>query len=566
MSKLILCLALLAGTVNAATYYVSPSGAWANDGSSGSPWNHPNRFNYSPAAAGDTLIFVTTSGVTEYDSCLWTLKNGSASAKTYWMPTNGIADRGEVICHSGRQLANSWTLVSGDIYYTSCNYGTSGTRWIASPPAGYSNVCAYQRVSGTVDSLLIPHANSTLSEGQSYYDEVNNRLYVRCYGGGSPGTKIRASTWPVIVSNQDYDHNYFIGLDLRGGYQATVVLGYGSSGMPSPLDAGGGGGDSNFFVHCNIGIAIETQSNNPCAIYHGNTYGASKSSWSQYCHVQACSITQSRGRTTSDGFHAGFGIELYAADNWVIDSNVFAKTGAGIGLKMGNVEDYGFNADSIKIRFNKIDQTHMTSAGLSSNGIWVGNKNKDTQIVGNIIRGCNIGILFAASTASGDCMEGGAAILNNTILDCGESMWQMTPCYNAGGNTIKYNLVCDSIGAFSTDAGAVSFRNNEYGTQRVDTFFSDVDYNQYYWGTNNFVGHFQSGSPCTGAYTFANWNSCGFDTHSDENKYPGLNTTTYAPSNATAMNVTHNGITWTQYGAIQPAAEATPVRIRARFR
>lgn len=536
-------------TANAATYYVKSGGNNASAGTSWDlAWAHPNKTN-TGMSAGDTCFFAPG----EYDSVLIQLKQGSGSQRTVYSCSGGVAGRGLVIWHGGLPVANSWTNSSGQIYYTTSTVGTSGTRWVNTPEVYNQNVCAYQRISGTVDSLLIPMSATPTAAGQMYYDRANTRLYVWCYGGGSPTTKIRASTKPVVLANNEaQDKNIFVGIGMRGGYQGVVILGHGGSDM----SAAGGGCDSNMFIACDIGIGIETQSNNPAGIYNGQSYGATKSTWSQYVEVRSCSITQIRAINGGGGLHAGFGLELYSCDRWTIDSNVITACGGGIGLKMGLYDDSGLDAESILIRYNIIDCNKITTEGESATGIWVGNKNRWTEIAGNVIYNTNIAINMLTSDDA-DPMEGGFRFWNNTLVNAAESFVQFAPHNIVGGNWFKYNIIVDTVSA--PGYGYMVFRSTSDGTGLTETpsterYWSDttsgvIDSNMYYDGDETFTCLFMS----TSGYTGTNWSSwqSHFDAHSTSTTDPRLNATTYAPSNATAMNVTHSGRTWTQYGAIQ---------------
>ena len=551
---LLALLLLLCPPTMARKFYAGPGGSWSNDGlTHETRWPHPNRFNYSPAVPGDTLVL----DAAEYDTCDIPLKQGDITHKTAWIPSNGIAGRGTVILHSGPPVANNWTNSSGQIYYTPLT--SSVAEWTASNAARF---CTYERITGTVDSLLLPMSTlgNLTAAGQCFYDDSANRLYVWCRGGGNPGTKIRYTTKPLITSNNEADdYNYFIGLDLRGGYQAVAVLGHGGSDYQNS----GGGGDFNCFLHCNIGLAIETQSNNPAVIYHGNTYGSTKSTWSQFNNVIACSLTQCRSLNGGTGLHGGFGLELYACDRWVIDScEILRNGGGGIALKMGNYPDYGLSADSIKIRFNRLDGKNLES----TTGIWVGNKVKALDIIGNYILNMNNSISFLTS-ASGDPMEGGFRVWNNTIVNADESLVQFAPHNINGANSFQYNYLFDSTGAPAN--GHMVFRPSGDGTGLTETPSSEqywnsttggvINNNRYWTGGASFSCLFMS----TSGYTGTNWTSwtAHFDANSSNTINPVFDAShlgNYARSSSSAeIDVTHSGRTWTRYGAWQPGGAIT---------
>lgn len=560
MFRYLICLALVSlllvpASADATTYYVKPNG---NNNLNGLTWDNawagPNKTNTS-MSAGDTVLFAPG----EYDSVLITPKAGDASHVTVYAcsswttsTTSSPTKRGEIIFHSGLPVPNAWTQHSGNIYYATFTPNTPIWNTAASQRFAF-----YQRISGRVDSLLVPNMalSGVNSAGKCYFDPSTGRVYVWCWGGGNPGTKIRYASKPIILSNSEsHDYNNFIGLDLRGGYQGVVVLGHGGSS----IQTAGGGGDHNVFRWCNISIMTVEDANNPAVIYHGNTYSASKSSWSQFNEVKACSISQAHG--TSTGEHSGFGIELYASDEWIIDSNVFVDCSAGgLGLKMGNYTDYGFSADNIKFRWNVV-------IGGSSCGIWFGNKNRGTEICGNYFSGMLTGIKFLTSALS-DPIEGEIKIRNNTFVDCQESMIQWNSSNTRGGNIFQYNVVYDVNGTYYAN---MYFKQNvDIGleTPATETYWlpatgGSVNYNMYYFAPNSFTCQFTSNSGLSGT-NFGSWQANGFDINGINGTNPNFDNVSignYARTSSSAeINVTHNGMTWTRYGAWQPAGGSCSV-------
>lgn len=547
MSKLILTIAVMlpiCSMANAATYYVKPDGNNASAGTSwATAWEHPNKTNAS-TTSGDVVYFAPG----EYD----TVDIRPVAGVTY--ACSSIAIR--PIFHAGRKVTGTWD-----------QYGATATWAIGVTPGVYewaateqNSFCVYARVgAGTKDSLMQGEQSiaAVNANGEFFYNRTNDSLYVRTFDGTEPGSgEIRWASHPVVwfeTENQDVVN--FTGLDLRGGYQGTVVLG----------TASGGGSDSITFRNCNIGFATTYDQNNPAAIYHGATYGAALSSWCRFVSIVGCTVHSVNQTDDRDGPHAGYGTEFYAVRNLLIDSSVFMLCNAGsVGLKMGNLDKQGHYADSIWLR------NSIFYGGEAAN-VWVGNSCKNFEMTGCVLDGSrgafDVGFYALTSdAAAAQRIQGGCKIWNNTFINAQQALMQLTPFNANGSNSVMYNIFADTIS--DPGYGDVGFRDQDYGgeTPATDTYWS-LDSNMHWYGAGSFDCEFQATSAHSGT-SWAAWQAAGFDVHSTNNVNPWLNPTTYATGNATAMNRTHSGRTWTVYGAIQPAEEGggSPLRVRARFR
>lgn len=535
-------------TANAATYYVKVGGNNASAGTSwGTAWAHPNKTN-SAVTSGDIVYFESA----EFD----TVDIRPVAGVTYTCTSSTV----KPILHGGMAVTGAW-----DQYGATAIWAIGVTPGVYEWETSYTNnIVCYARVgAGTKDSILQGEQSiaAVNANGEYYYNRSNDSLYVRTFDGSEPGSgEIRWSTHPVILfTTETQDVVTFNGLDIRGGYQGAVVL------ASAHTTLGGGGSDSITFRNCNIGFATTYDQQNPAAVYHGQTYGSNLTSWGRFLTFVGCTLHSANQTDDRDGPHAGYAMELYAVRNLLIDSCVLGiKCNAGsFGLKLGNYDKYGHYADSVFLR------NSVCHSGMSAN-VWVGNSAIRFEMTGCVLDGkmgaTGYDVGFYALTSDGATAQrnqGSMKIWNNTFINAGQALMQLTPWHVNATNSIKYNIFYDSIS--DPYYGDVGFRNQDGNseTPASDTYY-DIDSNMYWFGADAFDCEFQAESDFSGT-NWAAWQAASFDTHSTNDVNPYLSPTTYATTNATAMSRTHSGRTWTVYGAIQAEVECADTLVAPVF-
>jgi len=528
----IFILLLLCPLVNAQKLYVQDSSTTSStDANDGTSWaNSVASVTRAIAlhSAGDTVLFgagLWTGGV-KMNFAAGTFADRSVIACSSFVESTDAAKL------SGKHLArfkggdslSGWVQDAGDVYTLTGN-GTSYITFIQD------------------DTVLEAAASSSVTEGEWFYDSGPDKIYVHVHGGGDPDN---TALWGVEVdkflvgvygdkggmSNGDY--MTWWGLDM-GHTNSDVFVFHNGGGSPA---------DSVFIEHCYLHHNTGKQGSNHSIIETENFDNIEPS----HLRIRACSLTYSfpfdDNYTTLGSGTNGGGISIYSMDSLTIDSNYFGGYLGKYAIWIKNDVSATGDIHDITIAFNTFEPTNASRAILMTF-----EHIKGMEIYGNTFKmGTNAFKAFEFHRSSSHTGDGNYIIRNNTFYGngrfySGNGTSEGSEIGWTNGHVIKYNLF---VGA--TDS-----------TKITDSIFTTpssitIDNNQYYQSTALVLQ--AGGSIRTQSYwqTTLLW-----DVNSTFDDNPLLadpDNGDFTPSSATAMNVTHNGKTWTQYGAIQAAGAA----------
>jgi hypothetical protein len=556
---LILLICVLPTPAHATTYYVRLSGNDTNTGTSwAQAWQTVGRMDTS-IVAGDSVIF----GAGRYlNSSINPPLNTDPSKLTVYIDSaylqNGVGLKAEI--NAGDSITG-WTAydLTGGKNIWKARWDTTKYAWTKME---YDRIHTLEQ-----DTLYLFHplcgmdayCNSDYDdstdialEGEIWMNRTNRYIYAWIYDNqnpndcemlGSPRQTINFAGSGYYGGSWIALQNYVIfkGLKLYGGDSNTIMFRYDS-----------GGSDSIIFDHCNFKFCASDQGGNPAAIYHAATY---ELSWSRKIIARSCRFALCYG----SGYlaaHGGGGLAFYAVQEALIESCYFDNLqGAGISFKNGtSYADGGVNADSHIVRFNQF------VGGITEHAIWVGPKNKDMEIYGNIFSDIS-GIAIELRETSGDnstnCIRGGNKIYNNTFYNVGNAI-VMKPYHCGQDNLIKYNVFYDVKNTTTKNDTPdshkmlICFPGGTNEDPVTETYYT-IDSNIYKDPTDPFLTYAYDGNRNWGT-----WQSYSFDLHSDTVD-PGLtdpaNGVFTRLSASGEMNQIYGGKTWTIYGAVQNEAE-----------
>lgn len=410
--------------------------------------------NYSSGA----LPIIT--GLTQLSS--WTLSSGNIYYATLDVPTLNAITYNGVIKSQGRYPKTGYLIYSGHTSNASINGTSVGA--IPFDPAGgevvirkerfiidrhvitsrsgntlnysaaneYGNNTNYSGLDGN-GYFIQSHLSAVTQEGDWYYDNANNRLYVH-FGSGTPtGNVIKACTLDKNIQINSWNNITCNGLNFEGANEhGAWIIGAGTVAFN--------------------GCAWTAQGGN--AIYGGNMTGVT---------IDGCTIT--------DSFNNGVMFE-YSANNITVNNTVLTNSGivagagrsgdaaqcgifiAGIGAVITNnrVINSGYNAidwtgDGALVEKNLVD-TYCTikddGGGIYNfiglNGII--RKNIVLNAVG-AYEGANWGYWEPFGKAAGIYLDNGAdnhyCTVTENVVANGD--WAGIFINNNGNNTITNNLV-----------------------------------------------------------------------------------------------------------------------------
>jgi len=525
---------LLAVNAGATTNYVGPTNAGSADGTS---W--ADRFTIDSLNAyvshGDTNRFSSSARYTQVsitppvydrpkfcDTCGYTY-----FVDSLW-PGEGVSyTPAYPIITGATLLSGTWGVVSGSIYALSGVDSATVPRW---GPVSSGLICVTW---GSTDSLLKPSGSRSLSEGECFYSESGDSVFVYLPGGVDPNSyDVYASRNSAINTRYgggvDYDFIYVQGLDFRIGAPGVVVWG-------SQFN------DSKW-IDCKMSRGVSSSAAGNGGVIHSSERGfADDDDWGGNHLVKRDSLTY--GYDVAVGTGDGRLADIYSQSRVVFDSCYFnhAQSDA-IYFKEAYQVTNGRDSASV-VRFCIFDSDigqHAVQWYKNNNydstygNIFYTNPNRslsfndlasDASNIGNMFYGNNTFIYSGAETfvGYGSDVVGGSKFMYNIIYD---PTWNSYPYILVNGSednfTFDYNIIYEPDVAFtvninSTTTDSATWINDSL--QDVHSTFSDP----------------------------------GFDSVSASNYWLGL-----ARSGASSeMNVTYGGRTWTLYGAVQPSAAAS---------
>lgn len=536
------------------TYYVRQGGSDSNNGTSwATAWSTHTKVN-ATVVAGDTVQF----GDGNWYNVRINVPSGGTSA----------TDRTVYACSSFTvEAAYRTTLWGGEIVGGApwvC-FDSSGSNWkwkkVYAPTASARNAW-YGRtdiVTCMVENTKLLRPCRVLNSGEYsiYGSHLDQDTSVWMNGPGTfyyqaiadtayiwPSTRVDPNTLTYYAAVQEVfssrsescDHVTIFGLNIRLGHGLII---WGTSD--------GGGGDDWRIEYCNLSYASNFKYSNPAAIYHGQTYGASVSSWSQFNYIGNCSLWNVCGDLSGTQVtpHGGSGVALYATretliENCYFDQSVFA---AGVSLKMGNYPDYGIHAVGNTVR-------GCTFYGNREYGVWVGEKAEACsvyQCLGYKLPSTFIQLSGGSSTDSTAYTRGNNFICNNTAYKC-NALFGSQEAVSGQGTVVKYNLFYDYVHAanqYDNWMRLVSWNGHQ------PQEFMLIDSNMYHDPATSFIGYCNSNST-----NWVQWQACGVDIRGTV----GVNPLLDDPENfivsrlnaASQMDYTYGGVRHTYYGAWQP--------------
>ncbi len=422
---------------------------------------------------------------------------------------------------TGADTVDVWDNPSGNIWKASWDGGVLGN--------DHDSIACVTW--GSTDSLLKPALTNVVTEGESFYDNIDDSLYVYLNGGGDPNDFIiYASRQTSLRMNgaRHSDYMYFAGIDFRIGQTATVDFSFLTNNA--------------MFQHCNLSrMSWTSLSGNGGVVASTETSGAT---WGGYISFIGCDISWSKDTRTGSFSHGdGAGFSIYSQHHWLWDSCVIHNTqSSGIYLK----ESFPTN-DIPVIRDTGTTIRYTTFRDIGSMGIEFYRKSYRDSVYGCIFDGVNtdpshdggtataIGVNICCASPQDN--DGEIFIANNTFYNCGTT-FKTTRDDALGGHIFKYNVSYDRDGV-----GDWMF------------FFelsqADFDIDSNIWHDPDIV--FSVDTNVTDL-NFTQWQAAGQDANSDTTD-PGLNDPAngdYSRPNAPPeMNVTYGGRTWTIFGAVQ---------------
>ncbi len=526
MSKVILSLlVILVWCPNsfATTYYVSKQGNDENSGTSwATAWATIDAVN-AGMSGGDTVYF----GTGRYRGHIIPV-SGTKNDRTVYACSSfveGIADIWSSDSMSG------WVQHSGNVYKTHFDSVKYYIWYDTYFPGDGKIPHVVGQKDGTHDTVLSPVGPDGASrlldsldhEGEFYWNDAKDTIYVWRYGGGNPSSSDIEVTIGPCVKFKGQDYVTIWGFNFRYGEPGGV---YWDNGYP--------GSNYNVIAHCtfdkigcmrgmNVGACMSNGGASPDSIHcsHSN-------------RITACTSRQVKewAKSWNPGWpeaQSG-GFKFYSQWRMVVEScTVLGPCYDGIDMKS--------RCHYTVLRFNAI-------SGTGEIGIHINCTPQVDSIYGNIIRNTTTpwqgeweGIFI-----SGCDVDSSHFVFNNTIYNA------HTDAINIGasgppegsGNYVRYNVIASPgryhVGMWSNSQGVYNF-----------------DSNMYYPPTNSFA----VGSPVN----WSTWrNTYGFDARGTNNVDPGFVNVNAIdpwvgfarPASSGEMNLTYGGRTWTVLGAVQP--------------
>ena len=471
---LTLVMIALPTAASAATYYVSPTGNDAHDGSSPNPgggvvgpWATVNAAQ-AHVVPGDTVIF--SSG--HYYAWRWAITTSGRSGLPI---TYRAADGARVVIDGGRMAPSAWVTVSEGVY--------SGTI------TGGSDHVMYD------DQPLVRVASRTaLVAGQFWTDETT--MVIQPMSAKEP-----AAADIVIVTNFDdalhstslrieADHIVLDGLVVQGGYSGIWAAGSGPNAMRTDLVV------RNCEARYTLQYAIRLDNWSGCLINGSQIYGAGQVNWP---------------RGINNWPHAIIGYEAH--DVTVRSSKVHDNHGEGVGPFLG--------CTNWKILSNEVYDNWSVN-------IYIDTDEGDMSVDGNLvyntgrypvsdIRNSPDGIRVANEYADSDWYPdwkpgqthdaspavANVTITNNIVLNCGGGIraFRYSPLqrFSLDHATISNNTVVGTVGGL--DGLMIDTCTNTMVTNNLSVGSSLNVYSSGQTVSNNLAGaidpHFTGGSGWT---------------------------------------------------------------------
>lgn len=526
----LLLIVIMCSGLMAQTRYVRTTGNNNNDGTTwATAWAHPNRAQSQLTTSGFTLVI----GAGLYDTVQF-IPPAAGGALTSYIG----AGRDSTILYLSRPQALTWTSIGGNLWTTTFDSPGGGVTM------NNGNYVAFYR-----DGVAL--APRALNAENRYSYDINSNL-ATLYSTTNPNSSSWRVSWrPIMITGAQQSNILIEGVDIRHGSQRSLMITADFSGFPKS--------DSIYIRNCDFSGLIDLMAaHNTAFITSGLISPPNEAQWSNDIQVVGCRF-YGPVETPSTGVHAGAAIEYYFVRDSRIDSNEFiGPIGNAIALKHGCYPDYGVKALNWSIKYNKFSD-------ISDEAIWIGNKNGNMDIIGNIFERCENGIGQWTSAPCGvDPVQGNVFIKYNNFIDC-QNPISISPANTIGNNKIMYNIFFDTLATVATNTEfTIGFRLKSgeapLEAPATETYWAGgINYNMYYSanGGEGFEGRFTSNSGFNGIPnpTWAQWTQ-----YFDQASVTGVNplfassqTGDYSrPTSTTEFTVTEYGRTWTRYGAWQP--------------
>lgn len=431
---------------------------------------------------------------------------------------------GHLATLSGRQLIETWTV-----------YDTTGAENIWTADIQITdpyNGCGTGVYTLTYDDTLMKCQGSSIGVvvAEDDFSSVGtspHAMYFWVPDDENPNDHtIYVSGRPAVrLSTDGQDNIYFYGLNFTHGKQGVILFTVGANNNIKIID-------------CNIKHVGSEYGENPALIMSRAKNFDGYFKLARDIEIRGCTLTSSRGTYASYYEHAGSGINMYCAEQVVVEScYVHDVEGNGIMWKnqSGLANDTVISGNVVK---------YCVLENIEEFGIVGGNNDFADSAYGNIL--INIGEAAFEPNHGSTISYGKWFIANNTVYRSNMFFWSR---YSTGDSTceLKYNIFYEHSSSFAFDY------YNSWGRFTANSNTYTVDYNMWYDPGESFSGY------CDGATrNWSAWQStCGFDANGS-NSDPGFTDAAIGnfsrPAASGEMNETYGGRTWTVFGAVQPSS------------
>lgn len=539
---LILIAVLMAGQVEATTYYVAdstnadPSTAWGgapSDGNAGTSWATAFATTATAMAAqsrADTIFWSTGTHIGEiFCSTL------AVYACSSFADTNADGDWHFAKIHGGDQITG-WTIDAGNIYTTTH----------ADPSYMFQD-----------DTLLLRVLSyGALAEGTFYAS--GGTLYVWAVGGDDPDNHYvceagGSTTWGAVLicgktNPNPYNDGFAYSADSFLVYGLELKYGSGSLIWMNPYVEPTIGAT---FRNCKFSMVQGQYGGNPALVATSSNGAYNINSGIRFVRDSMTGCYAITNDGTAEYFSKkGWLIDDYSMKNCTVDSNWFyghASSGA-VYLKHAYAGTHEPRINWV-IAYNDFNMT-----GGSGHGIYVYAEAEECMIYGNTFRGNGLGGV-AFKFFPGSWLVGSIGRLMFT----NNSIYGMNPVrfddednhYQNEGGPVPADCIFKYNAIYVTGNMSALFDTYPYG---ADSMWAEIDSNMYY---SSGTSTWEDADVTT--TTFSTWQSTGgWDAHSTDDTDPAFNSAATGdfsrPAASGEMDTTYGGQTWTVWGAIQAEA------------